>query len=124
STLFPYTTLFRSSDLHGQRQPHKMGWHYPRTDRGRQRRRAGAPADRQRQAALPRLTKHQQDGDSMSVNLPTHDFYRGTRRTLELAYVRPRHNGYMAFQQAAADRLGECLRARASATSIIADLNR
>jgi len=60
----------------------------------------------------------------MSVNLPTHDFYRGTRRTLELAYVRPRHNGYMAFQQAAADRLGECLRARASAASIIADLNR
>lgn len=59
-----------------------------------------------------------------SVNAPTHDFYRDTRRTLELAYLRPRHNGYMAFQQAAADRLSECLQARASAATIIADLNR
>jgi multiple sugar transport system substrate-binding protein len=85
---------------------------------------ASAETQRGLYAAAGGQPGHAAAWDADSVNRPTHDFYRGTRRTLELAYVRPRHNGYMAFQQAAADRLGECLRARASATSIIADLNR
>src|SRR5690606_32385312 len=34
------------------------------------------------------------------VNMSVLDFYRATRATLEGAWVRPRHDGYMAFQQA------------------------
>ena len=43
------------------------------------------------------------------VNAATGDFYRATRRTLEGAWLRPRHDGYMAFQQAASDRINEGL---------------
>ncbi|MFZ2509439.1 MAG: extracellular solute-binding protein, partial [Steroidobacteraceae bacterium] len=35
-----------------------------------------------------------------AVNRAHGDFYRGTLRTLEAAYVRPRHAGYPAFQSA------------------------
>jgi multiple sugar transport system substrate-binding protein len=59
-----------------------------------------------------------------SVNAPTHDFYRATRRTLEGAWVRPRHDGYMGFQQAASDRINEGLSAGHSATAVVDDLNR
>jgi len=45
-----------------------------------------------------------------AVNLKAHDFYRDTRDTLEDSYMRPRHNGYMAFQQAGSKRINEGLR--------------
>lgn len=59
-----------------------------------------------------------------AVNAATGDFYRGTRATLEGAWVRPRHDGYMAFQQAASDRLNEGLAGRQDARRVIADINR
>lgn len=58
-----------------------------------------------------------------AVNTATHGFYRATRRTLDAAWVRPRHNGYMAFQQAASDRLDTGLKSREPAKAVIADLN-
>jgi multiple sugar transport system substrate-binding protein len=61
--------------------------------------------------------------DDDAVNLPVGDFYRATRATLEGAYVRPRHNGYMAFQARASERLNEGLFRRESAASIVAALN-
>ncbi|GAC1045504.1 extracellular solute-binding protein [Rhizobium sp. No.120] len=58
------------------------------------------------------------------ANAATANFYRATRATLESAWVRPRHDGYMAFQQLASDRLNEGLKKKQSATTIVADLNR
>ena len=47
--------------------------------------------------------------EDQAVNAATGNFYRDTRATLEGAWVRPRHDGYMAFQQAASDRINEGL---------------
>ncbi len=58
------------------------------------------------------------------VNAATGDFYRDTRATLEGAWLRPRHDGYMAFQQAASDRINEGLSERHDAGRVVDDLNR
>lgn len=58
------------------------------------------------------------------VNQATTDFYRATRATLDAAWVRPRHDGYMAFQQSASDRLNEGLLQRQSARTVVSDINR
>lgn len=51
-------------------------------------------------------------------------FYRNTRATLEGAWVRPRHAGYMNFQERASLRLRTALGAREPAAALIAALNR
>ncbi len=63
-------------------------------------------------------------GRTPAVNADSGDFYKATRATLDGAWVRPRHDGYMAFQQAAADRLGAALAAGEPAAAVIDDLNR
>ena len=50
-------------------------------------------------------------------------FYAKTRATLDGAWVRPRHNGYMSFQERGAQRLIAGLKAREAAGTVIADLN-
>ncbi|WP_429811769.1 ABC transporter substrate-binding protein [Ensifer sp. B1-9] len=62
--------------------------------------------------------------DDDGVNAATSDFYRATRKTLEMAWVRPRHDGYMAFQQAASDRINDGLLRKDAARKIVEDLNR
>jgi len=59
-----------------------------------------------------------------AVNAATGNFYRDTRRTLEASYVRPRHNGYMAFQDWASKRLNAGLINREPAAAILADIDR
>ena len=59
-----------------------------------------------------------------AVNAATGDFYRATRATLEGAWVRPRHDGYMAFQQRASDCINEGLAGRQDARHVVADINR
>ncbi|RVO75002.1 extracellular solute-binding protein [Sinorhizobium medicae] len=59
-----------------------------------------------------------------TVNAATHDFYRATRETLEAAWLRPRHDGYMAFQQAGSDRLNEGLRCGERPSLVAEELNR
>ena len=59
-----------------------------------------------------------------AVNAATGDFYRNTRNTLDAAYVRPRHRGYMAFQDAASKRLNAGLVGGETPAAIVADLNR
>ncbi|MDX0698207.1 extracellular solute-binding protein [Sinorhizobium medicae] len=59
-----------------------------------------------------------------TVNAATHDFYRATRETLEAAWLRPRHDGYMAFQQAGSDRLNEGLRRGERPSLVAEELNR
>jgi multiple sugar transport system substrate-binding protein len=58
-----------------------------------------------------------------AVNADAHDFYRATRKTLESSYVRPRHNGYMAFQDAAAKRLNAGLLSAEAPGAIVAAIN-
>jgi multiple sugar transport system substrate-binding protein len=59
-----------------------------------------------------------------AVNAPVAGFYQNTRATLEGAYVRPRHDGYMGFQAAASDRLNDGLKSREDGKSVISALNR
>lgn len=58
------------------------------------------------------------------VNAAAHDFYRATRATLEGAWLRPRHDGYMTFQQAGSDRLNDGLRGRERPRLVVEELNR
>lgn len=56
---------------------------------------------------------------SDAVNAPALDFYRNTRATLEGVYVRPRHDGYMAFQSEASDIITHGLRTAERHTVLI-----
>ncbi len=67
---------------------------------------------------------HAEAWDSDAVNAPVADFYRATRRTFEGAWLRPRHNGYMPFQDAAARLVNGALRTGADAAQTIATINR
>lgn len=66
---------------------------------------------------------HSQAWADEGLNRQTADFYRATRATLDRAWLRPRHGGYMAFQQVASDRLNDALRACEDGASVIAALN-
>lgn len=59
-----------------------------------------------------------------AVNRATSDFYRATRATLEGAWLRPRHNGYMALQAAASQRITAGLAAKERAGPVIDAINR
>lgn len=67
---------------------------------------------------------HAEAWEDPAVNAATGDFYRDTRATLEGAWVRPRHNGYMAFQQQASDRINQGLADGDDALRVVGDLNR
>ncbi len=58
-----------------------------------------------------------------AVNGQASEFYRATRATLDGAWVRPRHNGYMPFQQQASDRINSGLKNGEAAKGVVADLN-
>ncbi|MBJ6132362.1 extracellular solute-binding protein [Ochrobactrum sp. Q0168] len=67
---------------------------------------------------------HAEAWEDEGVNAATSGFYRDTRATLEGAWVRPRHDGYMPFQEAASERINTGLQGNESAEQVIADLNR
>jgi len=66
---------------------------------------------------------HAQAWEDDEVNAPVDDFYRATRRTLEGAWLRPRHDGYMPFQDAASRVINEALQTDADAAGTVALLN-
>jgi multiple sugar transport system substrate-binding protein len=84
---------------------------------------AGAEAQAGPYAASGGQPGHAAAWESPAVNQPVADFYRATRATLEGAWVRPRHSGYMAFQHATALRLNEALRAGESGKALVGALN-
>lgn len=45
-----------------------------------------------------------------ACNAATRDFFRNTRQTLETAWLRPRYDGYMVFQDRGGDIIHACLR--------------
>ena len=61
--------------------------------------------------------------ESADVNAATRDFYRGTRATLEGAWLRPRHNGYMPFQEAASHIVNDAVTGAISVRTAIDRLN-
>lgn len=67
---------------------------------------------------------HRAAWEDPRVNDASLGFYRNTRATLEGAWVRPRHAGYMSFQNRASLRLRAALGAREPAAALIAALNR
>lgn len=67
---------------------------------------------------------HADGWDDDAVNTASNDFYRNTRRTLDNAWIRPRHQGYMAFQAAASERLNKGLAAGEAGQGVIHDINR
>lgn len=85
---------------------------------------AGADVQRGPYAAAGGQPGHAAAWEDSGVNAATGDFYEATRSTLEGAWVRPRHDGYMAFQQAASDRINEGLAESRKAAAVVADLNR
>lgn len=62
--------------------------------------------------------------EDAGVNAATSDFYAATRATLQGAWVRPRHNGYMALQEAASQRITAGLVAKEPGASVIEQINR
>lgn len=54
-----------------------------------------------------------------ACNALTGDFFRNTRATLETAWLRPRHDGYMGFQDRAGDIVHACLRGEASVAATV-----
>ena len=57
------------------------------------------------------------------ANAATLGFYRNTRRTLEGAWLRPRHDGYMPFQQAASQRINAAVMGREAPKNVVEELN-
>ena len=57
------------------------------------------------------------------INLETNDFFKATRKTLDLAWVRPRHNGYMEFQDKSGDIINEYLQSEIKAESVCEKLS-
>jgi multiple sugar transport system substrate-binding protein len=58
-----------------------------------------------------------------AVNAAAGDFYRATRATIDGAWLRPRHDGYMVFQSAASERLDSGLRSGEAPERVLAALN-
>jgi multiple sugar transport system substrate-binding protein len=85
---------------------------------------AGGEVQRGLYAAAGGQPSHALAWANEKVNAAAHGFYRNTRDTLEGAWVRPRHNGYMAFQQAAGERLTVGLLAGDAPQALLDDLNR
>ena len=56
--------------------------------------------------------------ENEKINLETNDFFKSTRKTLDLAWVRPRHNGYMEFQDKSGDLINEYLQSEIKAENV------
>lgn len=85
---------------------------------------AGADVQRGPYAAAGGQPGHSAAWDDDAVNAATGGFYRNTRATLEAGWLRPRHDGYMAFQEQASERLNQALERGEDGDRVIADLNR
>jgi multiple sugar transport system substrate-binding protein len=85
---------------------------------------AGARTQRGIYASSGGQPGHAAAWEDAKVNAATGNFYKNTRATLEGAWVRPRYDGYMAFQQSASDCINAALTQRQASAKVLADLNR
>ena len=84
---------------------------------------AGGPVQADRYWRSGGQPGHAAGWEDEAANAATLGFYRNTRRTLEGAWLRPRHDGYMPFQEAASQRINRAVTGREPAAQAIADLN-
>ena len=84
---------------------------------------ASGPVQAGLYAAAGGQSGHADAWEDDAVNRRTHGFYRSTRATLEGAWVRPRHDGYMGFQHEAAEHIVDCLVGGRDARAFAAGLN-
>jgi len=54
-----------------------------------------------------------------NINLETNNFFKNTRSTLDKAWVRPRHNGYIKFQDESGNIINEYLQSNMSEAKVI-----
>jgi len=57
--------------------------------------------------------------ENYNINLETNNFFKNTRSTLDKAWVRPRHNGYMKFQDESGNIINEYLQSNMSEAKVI-----
>lgn len=62
--------------------------------------------------------------EDVATNALWNDFYRATQRTIESAFVRPRFDGYIAFQASASMTVREGIMSRAPAKQVLDDIRR
>jgi multiple sugar transport system substrate-binding protein len=84
---------------------------------------AGADVQRGPYAAAGGQPGHAAAWEDDAVNAATGGFYRDTRATLEAGWLRPRHDGYMQFQDQASKRLNQALEQGEDGGRVVADLN-
>lgn len=58
-----------------------------------------------------------------TCNRDSHDFFRDTRKTLDRAYLRPRHDGYMEFQDIGGTLVHACLTGRETPHATVHAIN-
>lgn len=85
---------------------------------------AGADVQRGVYALAGGQPGHVAAWDDPELDALTDHFFSGTRRTLELASLRPQHPGYMAVQDAACVRVHRGLLGREQPCDVLADLDR
>jgi multiple sugar transport system substrate-binding protein len=84
---------------------------------------ASGPIQREPYAASGGQPGNAEAWSSAQVNAPVAEFYKNTRTTLDGAWLRPRHKGYIGFQHWAAERLTRAWASREPAAHIIPELN-
>lgn len=84
---------------------------------------ADAQAQRGPFAASGGQPGHAAAWEDDAVNAAAGDFYRATRTTLDGAWVRPRHDGYMPFQHVASLRLNAGLKEGEPARDVVRAIN-
>ena len=85
---------------------------------------AGGEVQRGPYAAAGGQPGHAAAWNDEAVNAPVGDFFKKTRATLDGGWLRPRHDGYMKFQEEASQRINRALQDGEDGDHVIADLNR
>jgi len=57
--------------------------------------------------------------ENYNINLETNNFFKNTRSTLDKAWVRPRHNGYLKFQDESGNIINEYLQSNMSEAKVV-----
>jgi multiple sugar transport system substrate-binding protein len=84
---------------------------------------AGADCQRGLYTASGGQPAHAAAWEDDTGNALTGNFFRQTRRTLDTAWLRPRNDGYMGFQDRAGDIVHACLRGEATEAATLAALD-
>lgn len=61
--------------------------------------------------------------DAEALNVHTHQYFRNTRPTLDRAYMRPRYNGYLHFQDHAGDPVQACMQGKLTPEKALEKIN-